>query len=294
MSTCGDTKFNLRRSALYMPSSNARALEKAKTIDADVFIFDLEDAVAPDAKVIARDRAIQVANEHREKMTYGRSEVVIRVNGIGTPWFLDDVKAVSESGADAILLPKTSRAQDVNTLQAHMSSSSDLAIWCMIETPLGVFNALEIAASEKVSCLCMGTVDLSNDLRCNPNVDKRWNLQFALQTCVAAARACDKTVLDSVYIDLANDAGYLRECEQGRDLGFDGKTIIHPKMVHGANEAFSPSAAEISHAQKTIDEHRRALDCGSGVVVVNGKLVEELHVRSARRLLSIADAIGSC
>jgi len=274
---------------LYMPASNERALEKAKTIPADGFIFDLEDAVAPSAKSDARERAVIAANSK----SYGRSEVIIRINGIGTEWFEDDVKAVCQSGADAVLLPKTNSVSDVKRLREEMSkysSKHQMNIWCMIETPKGVSEAMNIAKHNDVVCFCMGTVDLANDLHCNPSVPERWNLQMALQTCVMSARAHDIVALDSVFIDIQDKKGFREECVQGRDLGFDGKTVIHPSMIDTANEIFSPSVKEIQRATKIIEAHEEAQVNGIGVVTVDGKLVEELHVRGARRVLDLARA----
>ena len=281
----------LRRSVLYMPASNERALEKAKTIPADGFIFDLEDAVAPSSKNEARERAVKAANSK----SYGNSEVIIRINGIDTEWFEEDVAAVCTSDADAVLLPKTNSSDDVETLRDEMSkhSTKEMDIWCMIETPKGVSEAMKIANRDDVTCLCMGTVDLANDLHCNPSVPERWNLQMALQTCVMSARANDIVALDSVFIDIQNKEGFRAECVQGRDLGFDGKTVIHPNMIDTANEIFSPNEKEIQKATKIIQAHKEAQASGSGVATVDGKLVEELHVRGAQRILDLASASGS-
>ncbi len=273
-----------------MPSSNARALEKAKSLNADGYIFDLEDAVAPSAKIEAREMAVKAAS----KDDYGNSEIIVRVNGISTEWFEDDVKAICNTNASAILLPKTNSPDCVQILKKEMSkhTSTPKDIWCMIETPHGVSEAMKIAFEDGVSCLCMGTVDLANDLHCNPNVFERWNLQMALQTCVMAARASNIVALDSVFINIPDKAGYRNECIQGRDLGFDGKTIIHPGMIEIANEIFSPSKSEIERAMKIIEAHAEAQASGLGVVIVDGKLVEELHVRGAKRVLDLAQMAG--
>lgn len=276
-----------------MPASNARALEKAKTIGADCYIFDLEDAVSPNEKDTAREQATRAASDRK---AYGRSELVIRINGVSTPWFEDDVKSVCDGdGVDAILLPKTNSPDDVTRLREEIAkhTSETFSIWCMIETPVGVMNVSDIAQTHGVECLLMGLVDLANDLHCDPFATSRWNLQYALQSCVIAARAANVVAMDSVYIDIHNEDGFQRECEQGRDLGFDGKTVIHPKMVDVVHRVFSPSDDEIDRAKRIIDAHSKALSTGKGVATLDGKLVEELHVRGARRIISMAKSIAS-
>lgn len=287
------------RSVLYMPSSNARALEKSFSIRADGFIYDLEDAVSPDMKKLAREQAVEaskIAYEHfrmRREQNKKTPEIIIRVNGRSTTWFQDDLHAVvKDSAADAVLLPKTESCDDVKVVEEVIKE--DQEIWCMIETPLGIKNVFEIAsASDKVKCLVMGTVDLANDLHCLPNAPMRWNLMFSLQQVLVAARANNISALDGVYVDLNNDEGFEQECIQGRDLGFDGKTLIHPKTIEVANRVFSPSAAQIEHAHRVLQAHQDAIDSGSGVAVLDGKLVENLHVRDARRILQFEEFLST-
>jgi len=275
-----------RRSVLYMPASNARAIEKAKTLPADAVIFDLEDAVAPDAKVSARDQACAAV----QAGGFGHSEVVIRVNGLGTEWSADDLRAVAVAEPDAVLLPKVERAGHIRTACNLLPEHSRL--WCMIETPLGVLNMDAIAAaSPRVRCLVMGTSDLSADLnaRVGPG---REALLTSLSMCVLTARAHGITALDGVHLDLEDDQGFEAACAQGRDLGFDGKTLIHPRQIGPANRAFAPDDADIEEAQVIVDAFAQAEAEGKGMVVVNGKLIENLHVVAARRLLALADAIS--
>ncbi|GBG24738.1 Citrate lyase subunit beta-like protein, mitochondrial [Hondaea fermentalgiana] len=277
-----------------MPSSRQRALEKAKTIKADAYIFDLEDAVSPEQKELARQQAVAAAREQVETKAYGMSEICIRVNGRTTPWYASDVEAVATSGADAVLLPKAESRDDVADLVDRLDAAGakpSMEIWCMVETPRGVSNVEELAAHPRVTALLMGTVDLANDLRCKPMAPGRFNLQYALQRCVIAARTAGISALDGVYVDLQNEEGFIDECHQGRDLGFDGKTLIHPKTVAQANEFFSPSAADIDHAERVIAAHEDAIRTGSGVATVDGKLVENLHYRNAKRTLAIVERI---
>eukprot|EP00516_Mucochytrium_quahogii_P013417 CAMPEP_0203795042 /NCGR_PEP_ID=MMETSP0100_2-20121128/6953_1 /ASSEMBLY_ACC=CAM_ASM_000210 /TAXON_ID=96639 /ORGANISM=" , Strain NY0313808BC1" /LENGTH=275 /DNA_ID=CAMNT_0050699393 /DNA_START=308 /DNA_END=1135 /DNA_ORIENTATION=+ len=273
-----------------MPSSNERALEKAKTLAADGLIFDLEDAVAPASKEFARLKAVQASGDDG----YTGKEVVIRVNAISTEWFVDDVRAVSQSKADAILLPKAESAHDIEQVESLLGEANqDIDIWCMIETPKGILNANEIAASSKrvAYCLVLGTVDLANEIHCKPMTEGRWNLMSSIQMCILAARANNVAVLDGVYVDIKDDDGFKKECIQGRDLGFDGKTLIHPKMIAVTNEVYSPRADEIEHAKQVVEAHEAAIATGSGVATVNGKLVEVLHVRDAHRILQLASRI---
>lgn len=292
----------LRRSVLYMPASNERALAKIASIPADAFIMDMEDAVAPDQKPLAREQAVLAAAHYRSDVQYARKELVIRVNAAGTEWHAEDVKAVAQSQADAVLLPKVESAKDVLTLLEALDEAassacsgtfnSDMRLWCMIETPMGVLKAAEIAgASPRVECLVMGTVDLANDLRCLPSAPGRWNLQFALNQVVCTARAHRKSVVDGVYINLADDAGFALECRQGRELGFDGKTLIHPKTVVGANDAFSPTDSEVEHSRRVVQAHIDAVAAGAGCATLDGKLVEALHVKDALRVIALADHI---
>jgi citrate lyase subunit beta/citryl-CoA lyase len=284
-------KSRPRRSVLYIPGSNLRAIEKAKTLAADALIFDLEDAVAPDAK---RDARIQVCNAVKAG-GFGKREVVIRVNGLNTPWGYADLVAASTAGADAILLPKTENVESVRQAQTVMAASdapADLGIWCMMETPRGVLNAEAIAgASPRVACFVMGTSDLTKDLHAHHTRD-RLPMMTSLGLCILAARAYDLAILDGVHLDLEDDAGFEFACHQGLELGFDGKTLIHPKTIDTANRVFAPSADEVAWSRRIIQAHADAAAQGKGVVVVDGKLVENLHVLNARRVVDLAAAIA--
>ena len=284
-------KSRPRRSVLYIPGSNLRAIEKAKTLAADALIFDLEDAVAPDAK---RDARIQVCNAVKAG-GFGKREVVIRVNGLNTPWGYADLVTASTAGADAILLPKTENVESVRQAQTVMAASdapADLAIWCMMETPRGVLNAEAIAgASPRVACFVMGTSDLTKDLHAHHTRD-RLPMMTSLGLCILAARAYDLAILDGVHLDLEDDAGFEFACRQGLELGFDGKTLIHPKTIDAANRVFAPSADEVAWSRRIIQAHADAAAQGKGVVVVDGKLIENLHVLNARRVVDLAAAIA--
>ena len=275
-----------RRSVLYMPGSNGRALEKAKTLPADVLILDLEDAVAPDAKVAARAQVIAaLANGG-----YGPREVVIRINGTGTPWHADDLAAAAGSSVAAVLLPKAEGAGQVRAAAAALPEGMDL--WCMIETPLAVLHVEEIAAaSPKTRCLVMGTSDLATDLNAL-HTPHREPLTTALSLCLLAARAYGLAALDGVYLDLKDDEGFEAACRQGRQFGFDGKTLIHPRQVDPANQVFAPSDDDIAEADIIVTAFEGAQREGKGVVVVNGQLVENLHVAAAKRLLALTNAIS--
>jgi citrate lyase subunit beta / citryl-CoA lyase len=281
-----------RRSVLYMPGSNARAQEKAKTLSADGIILDLEDATAPDAKAAARDVVCQSVTGGG----YGKRELIVRVNGLDSPWGKDDVAAACKAAPDAILLPKVESAAQVQQLEALMKdhgAPDKTTIMCMMETPLGILNAKEIAgASRRISCLVMGTSDLTKDLHAQ-HTPMRLPMLTSLGICLLAARAYGLAILDGVTLDLEDEAGFRASCVQGLELGFDGKTLIHPKQLGPCNEVFSPSEAEVAHARKIILAYEEAQREGKGVVLVDGKLVENLHVENAKRLLLIWDAIGS-
>ncbi len=279
-----------RRSVLYMPGSNARALEKGRTLAADGLILDLEDAVAPDAKEPARDQIRDAIKEGG----YGERELIVRVNGMDTSWGHDDLAAAAAMGADAVLLPKVESASAVHQAEAILETSgapNDLAIWCMMETPLGMLHAEEVSeASPRISALVMGTSDLAKDLQCAHTRDR---LPFitSLGLCMLAARAAGITILDGVHLDLQDDEGFEYSCRQGAELGFDGKTLIHPKTIDAANKAFSPSPEEVEWSKKIIAAHAEASAEGKGVVVVDGKLIENLHVLNAQRVVAMAEAI---
>jgi citrate lyase subunit beta/citryl-CoA lyase len=275
-----------RRSVLFMPGSNARALEKARTLPADVLVLDLEDAVAPDKKVEARAQVVAAVRAGG----YGRREIVVRVNALGTAWGRDDLTAAAAAGADAVLLPKVESAEMVSA--AVMAAGSLPAVWCMLETPRGILNAPSIAAaSPRVTALVMGTSDLTKDLHAHATRE-RLPLLTSLQLCVLAARAAGITALDGVHLDLEDEAGFTAACRQAADFGFDGKTLIHPKQVATANEVFAPAASDVEWARRVIAAHADAIAHGRGVVVLDGRLIENLHVDDARRVLAFADAIA--
>jgi len=279
-----------RRSVLYMPGSNARALEKGRSLPADALILDLEDAVAPDAKDTARRQVAEAVAAGG----YGGREIAIRINGLDGPWGADDLAAVAACGADAILLPKVESAAMVTTLEAAMDAQgapAATAIWCMMETPLGMLHAEEIAAaSPRIACLVLGTSDLAKDLHAS-HTRERLPMLTSLGLCLLAARAYGVAIVDGVHLDLDDDAGLAESCRQGRELGFDGKTLIHPKTIAAANDAFAPSPAEVDFARRIITAHGEAAAAGQGVVLVDGKLIENLHVEAALRLVALAEAI---
>ncbi len=279
-----------RRSVLYMPASNARALEKAQGLDADGFIFDLEDAVAPDAKAAARTQlAAALAG-----FDYRGRERVVRVNGLGTPWAADDLRMAAASGADAVLLPKVESADALRQAERALveaGAPKGMALWAMMETPRAFLRADEIAgATPRLACLAMGTSDLAHELRALHTPD-RIALLPSLGLGLLAARAHGLAALDGVHLDLADDAGLEAACRQALVLGFDGKTLIHPKTIAIANDVFTPSRARIEWAERVTAAHARAESAGHGVVLLDGKLIESLHVAEARRLLGLARAI---
>jgi citrate lyase subunit beta / citryl-CoA lyase len=279
-----------RRSVLYMPGANSRALEKARSLDADGLIFDLEDAVAPDAKPAARAAVVAAVTAGG----YGSRELLVRVNGLGTEWGWDDLAAAAGLPIEGVLLPKIESADAVRRVEAMLAARGGdrLAIWCMIETPLGVLHAAEIAGARgRIGGLVMGTSDLANDLRAQHTAD-RMPLLTSLGLCLLAARAFDLPILDGVHLDLADDAGFARACRQGRELGFDGKTLIHPKTIAAANAAFAPSPEDLAWSRRIIAAHEAAVQGGGGVVLVDGKLIENLHVANAHRLVALATAIA--
>jgi len=281
-----------RRSALYVPADNARALEKARTLEVDVLIFDLEDAVAPAAKVEARAQLAEALG----RGSFGRREKVVRVNGRAGPWEAEDLRMVASCGADAVLLPKVEGPATIRVIEAALAANrapEELAIWAMVETPTGVLRAEAIAeASTRLGCLVAGTSDLVKDLNAR-HTPGRTEVLTALSMIVLAARANGLACLDGVHLDLSDQAGFEAACRQGRDLGFDGKTLIHPKTAAAANALFGPSEAELAAARRVVEAHRAAEAEGRGVVVVDGRLVEALHVAAAQRLLALAEAIGN-
>ncbi|MDQ2677427.1 MAG: CoA ester lyase [Actinomycetota bacterium] len=284
------TDFRPRRSALYMPGANDKALEKAKGLPTDAIIFDTEDSVAPDMKEVAREKvAAAVASGE-----YGRRELTIRVNSIETEWHEADVRSAAAAGPSGIVVPKVNSAADVASVERLLESAGAPAhttIWAMLETPAAIENAVEIAtSSERLTVLIMGTNDLAKELRAGL-VPGRHPLLWGLARCVNAARFADKVILDGVYNDVRNPEGFLVEATQGAEMGFDGKTLVHPTQVEPANEAFAPSADEVEYSRRVIEAFEEGVAAGKGVVTVDGKMIENLHVDNARRAIAVDDAI---
>jgi citrate lyase subunit beta/citryl-CoA lyase len=279
-----------RRSVLYVPASNARALEKARALPADAIVLDLEDGVAPDAKPAARAAAIAAV------ASLAPREVVIRVNHASTAWGPGDIAAAAGSGAQAVALPKVESPDEVRAAERALAGAgapAGLALWAMIETPRGVLAADAIAgASPRLAALVAGTSDLVAELRAR-HVPGRAPVLTSLSLLVLAARAHGLAVLDGVHLDLDDAAGFEAACAQGRDLGFDGKTLVHPRQIEPANRAFAPDAAAVEHARRVLAAHAEALSRGSGVAVLDGRLVEALHAEEARRLVALAEAIAA-
>jgi citrate lyase subunit beta/citryl-CoA lyase len=282
-----------RRSLLYMPGSNPRALDKARSLPADGLILDMEDSVAPDAKALAREQIGAALAQGG----YGHRELIVRINALSTEWGLADIEAICRFPVppDAVLIPKIDTAKDVtDAIDAfeRAGCAPHVAMWIMAETPRCILNIAEIAgAHPRLAGMVMGTSDLSKDTRVRHTPD-RLGFIAALNLCVYAARAYGLTVIDGVQLDLKNEELLRLSCEQGRDLGFDGKSLIHPDQVAAANVAFAPSATEIAAAREIIAGFEQAQAQGKGVVVVNGRLVENLHVEEAKRQLALADALA--
>ena len=278
-----------RRSVLYMPAANARALEKARSIDADALIFDLEDAVAPDAKETAREGACAAASSGE----YGYRELTIRCNGLDTPWGRDDIAAAGAVAPSAVVIPKVSGAADLAAVAGLLEAAGapeSTRIWAMIETPAGIANAREIASFDRTDAVVMGTNDMAKELRATITPD-RAALVPHLATCLVAAREAGVSALDGVYNDIRDADGFAAVCRQGANLGFDGKTLIHPSQVEPCNEAFSPSLDELDFHRRVMEALEVAVAEGRGVVTVDGKMVQNLHVDEARRAIALADAI---
>lgn len=280
-----------RRSLLYVPGSNPRALDKARTLDADGLILDLEDAVAPDAKVAARERVVAAV----QAGGWGPREVLVRANAADTPWGADDLTALAGSGADGIVLSKVERPETVKAAEASLVAAGapdGLALWCMVETPLGVLNSAAVAGSSaRLAGLILGTSDLAKDLRA-AHEPGRQPLLTALGLCLLAGRAHGLAVIDGVHLDLEDPAGFAESCRQSAALGFDGKSLIHPKTLAAANAAFAPSPEAVEIALRVIAAHAAALAAGQGVTVVDGRLVEALHVSDAERVVAMHRAIA--
>ena len=289
-------KVRPRRSVLYMPGSNARAIEKAKTLPADALILDLEDAVAPDAKAVAREQ-VAAAVKARD---FGPREIIIRVNGLHTPWGMDDLKVTVAVAPDAILVPKVSSAEDLmhfGERLVDLHAAPGLSVWAMIETPLAILNVREIAAEARdalasLKVLVMGTNDLAKETRTRIAPGRASMLPY-LMPAILAARAYGIDIVDGVYNDIANGEGFARECAEGRDLGFDGKTLIHPSQIEPCNLAFSPSAAEVEQAKKIVAVFELPENRDKGAIALDGRMVERLHAEIARRTMMLSEAIAA-
>ncbi|HTY31914.1 CoA ester lyase [Mycobacterium sp.] len=280
-----------RRSALYLPGNNSRALEKGKTLPADVLIFDLEDAVGPDAKADSRAKVCDGISSK----SYRPREIVVRVNGLDTDWHDDDLAAVAASPADGVLVPKVERAEQVQALAAaldELGAPAAMRLWVMIETPRAFLRAEEVAsASGRLAALVVGTNDLVNDLH-GLHVPGRAPVLTALSLAVLGARAAGKAVLDGVFNDIADEDGFRAETRQGRAMGFDGKTLIHPSQIAPANDLFGPSQEELADARKIVSAYEEAEAAGNSVITVDGRMIESLHVRDAQRILALAELIS--
>jgi citrate lyase subunit beta / citryl-CoA lyase len=279
-----------RRSVLYMPGANERAVEKARTLAADAIIFDLEDATAPDAKVEARGRVCAAVASGE----YGHRELTIRVNGLDTEWHADDLRAAAEAGPAAVVVPKVGSVADVAAIEKGLEAAGapdHTAIWAMVETPAAMLHAEAIAAaSERLTVLVMGTNDLAKELHAE-HVPGRQPLLTGLGLCLLAARATGKVILDGVYNDIKDEAGFEAECVQGRQLGFDGKTLIHPSQLEPANRVWAPAPDAVDDARALIATFEAAVAEGKGVVTHNGRMIENMHVDNARRLIALDEAI---
>ena len=282
--------YRPRRSVLYMPAANQRALEKAKDIPADALIFDLEDAVAPDSKELAREQACNAA----ASSDYGNRELTIRCNGLDTPWGREDILAAAGAAPSAVVIPKVDGPEylaEVSEVLDEGGAPAATEIWAMVETPAGILCVDQIARFERTAVLVMGTNDMAKELRASITQDRHALLPY-LAMCLLAARAADVGILDGVYNDIKNEEGFEQVCRQGAEMGFDGKTLIHPSQVAPTNESFSPSLDELEFHQRVIEEFEAAQNEGRGVLTVDGKMIENLHVDDARRAIAMAEAIA--
>ena len=279
-----------RRSLLYMPGANARAMEKAKGLDCDTVIFDLEDAVSPDAKATARQQVLDAV----QGGGYGYRELVVRANGLDTPWGAEDVAAFAGAPIAALLFPKIESAEQVMEIvrQVDQGGGSELPIWIMVETPAGVLDLANFAYHARIEALIMGTSDLVKELRAS-HEPGRHNIAYALQHCVLVARQLDKEIFDGVHLDFQNEASFLQVCAEGKAMGFDGKTLIHPSQIAGANAAFGYSDDDVAGAHRLLEVWNEALAEGKGVAVLDGKLVENLHAAEAERVVAFAQALAA-
>ncbi len=281
--------MNPRRSVLYMPGANSRAMEKARSIDCDGIIFDLEDAVAPEAKALARKQVSAAVGLGG----YGHRELVVRVNGLGTQWFGDDVHCIAQLEVGAILFPKVESEAQIDEIANALGAAGGggLAVWIMVETALAIQRVDTLAAHPRVSVLVLGTSDLVTHLRGRHDAARR-GIGYALQRCVIAARAADREILDGVHLDFRNLETFRAECEHARDMGFDGKTLIHPAQVDIANAVFGPSPEDVESARRVAEAWAGARKAGRGVVEVDGRLVEHMHAAEAARTLALARALA--
>jgi len=279
-----------RRSVLYMPGANSRAMEKAKSLDCDTVIFDLEDAVSPEAKAMARAQVLDAVRTGG----YGYREIVVRGNGLDTPWGADDIRAFAEQPIAAMLFPKIESAAQVADIAAAVDAAGgpSMPLWLMVETPAGVMDLAEFASHPRVEALVMGTSDLVKELRASHQT-ARHNLAYALQHCVMVARRFGKDIFDGVHLDFQNDASLREVCEGGKAMGFDGKTLIHPSQIGIANEVFGYSEADVADARRLLEVWQAALSEGKGVAVLDGKLVENLHAAEAERVVAFAEALAA-
>jgi citrate lyase subunit beta / citryl-CoA lyase len=285
-----------RRSALYIPGTNARALEKAKTLPCDAVILDLEDAVVPDAKAAARQQVMGAVAARG----FGAREVIVRINGLDTAWWLDDLRAVAMAGPDGVLVPKVSKPTDLQAVAARLSGMAaghGILLWAMIETPIAIINAAEIAAvcrdgETRLAGFVMGTNDLAKESRVRL-MDGRAPMVSWLAAAVLAAHAYGIDILDGVYNGIHDVEGFRRECVQARDMGFDGKTLVHPSQIAPCNAAFSPTADEVNQARRIIAVFDRPENRSRGVVELDGRMVERMHADMARRTVAIADGIAA-
>ena len=283
--------YRPRRSVLYLPAANERALEKAKNLEADALIFDLEDAVSPENKELARDRACAAASSSE----YGNRELTIRCNGLDTPWGTDDVLAAAAAAPAAVVIPKVDGPDyldQVSTLLDKGGAPPSTRIWAMVETPSGILKVDQIAGHERIAVMVMGTNDMAKELRATITPNRHALLPY-LAKCLLSARAADIGILDGVYNDINDETGFSSVCLQGAQMGFDGKTLIHPNQVALTNKIFSPSLDELDFHRQVIEEFEAAEKDGRGVLTINGKMIENLHVDEARRALAIAEAIAA-
>ena len=291
MSAGSEATLRPRRSVLYMPAANERALEKAKTITADALILDLEDAVAPDAKEAARDNAVAAAGSGE----YGNREITIRCNGLDTPWGAGDLAAAATSGAAAVVIPKVNSHAYLEEVERQLDAAGapvEMSIWAMVETPTAILDIRSIANHGRVNVLVMGNNDLAKELRTGV-VPERTPLLPHLAMALLGAREAGKVILDGVYNDVKDAEGFLAEAEQGKAMGFDGKTLVHPSQVDPANSVWAPTDDEVDFSRRVIEAFEEAEAEGRGVITVDGRMIENLHVDNARRVLAVADAIAA-